>query len=167
MRLCLSLGVVPVFAPVSEHGFQAAIEGYNGLWQGKVWARFAHTSLRGLAERSANYVEAHHHRCARRQEGAPPRRLFPQPWRLDLQAHPADYSAARLVIIRRTASDGSVHLLGRRFEVSASWSSRLVRCEVDMAEGRIRFYQLRRRAHREQPLLTEATYRLPRRRFAE
>ncbi len=36
MRLCLSLGVVPVFAPPRETGFQAAIESSNGRWQAKV-----------------------------------------------------------------------------------------------------------------------------------
>ena len=41
-RLCLSLGVVPVFAPPRETGFQAAVENYNGRWQAKVWARFKH-----------------------------------------------------------------------------------------------------------------------------
>jgi len=38
-RTCLSLGVIPVFVPPRETGFQAAIEGFNGLWQAKVWAR--------------------------------------------------------------------------------------------------------------------------------
>ena len=40
MRACLGLGVVPVFAPPREMGFQASIEAYNGRWQPKVWARF-------------------------------------------------------------------------------------------------------------------------------
>ena len=44
MRLCLSLGVVPVFVPPRETGFQAMIEGYNGRWQAKVWARFTFTT---------------------------------------------------------------------------------------------------------------------------
>ncbi|MGO9270333.1 MAG: hypothetical protein ACLQOO_08800 [Terriglobia bacterium] len=35
VRLCLSLGVVPVFAPPRETGFQAMIENYNGWWQAK------------------------------------------------------------------------------------------------------------------------------------
>jgi len=46
-RTCLGLGVVPVFVPPRETGFQAAIEGYNGRWQAKVWARFHHESLQG------------------------------------------------------------------------------------------------------------------------
>src|SRR5712691_3126117 len=48
MRLCLSLGVVPVFAPRREPGFQAAIEAFNGRWQAKVWTRFEHDSLATL-----------------------------------------------------------------------------------------------------------------------
>ncbi len=35
-RLCLSLGVIPVFVPPRETGFQAAIENCNGRWQAKV-----------------------------------------------------------------------------------------------------------------------------------
>src|SRR5262245_37454179 len=42
MRLCSSLGVVPVFVPPREMGFQAMIENYNGQWQAKDWARFTH-----------------------------------------------------------------------------------------------------------------------------
>jgi hypothetical protein len=38
-RLCLALGIVVVFAPPREPGFQNAIEGFNGLWQSKVWRR--------------------------------------------------------------------------------------------------------------------------------
>src|SRR5262245_49507273 len=47
-RACLSLGVIPVFVPPRETGFQAAIEGFNGLWQAKVWARFHYESLAGV-----------------------------------------------------------------------------------------------------------------------
>ena len=87
-RACLSLGVVPVFVPPRETGFQAAIEGFNGLWQAKVWARFQHASLAGLQAQSARYVAAHRQRAAARIEAAPARRPFPRRWRLDLQAHP-------------------------------------------------------------------------------
>ena len=58
MRLCLSLGVTPVFAPVREHGFQNAIENLNGRWQAKVWSRFHHESLAALCARSERFVRA-------------------------------------------------------------------------------------------------------------
>jgi hypothetical protein len=58
MRLCLGLGVVPVFAPVQEPGFQAAIESFNARWQAKVWARFRYRDLPSVRERSRRYTEA-------------------------------------------------------------------------------------------------------------
>lgn len=166
-RACLSLGVVPVFAPVSEHGFQAQVEGYNGLWQAKVWGRFHHESLDALTERSSAYVAAHRQRSAARREAAPDRLDVPTGWVLDLQAHPADSPASRIVYIRRTDASGRVRVLGRSFEVSAAWSSRLVRCDVDLSSGRLRVHRLRRREPSDQPILAEHPYVLPRRPFSE
>src|SRR5262249_10867545 len=77
IRLCLSLGVVPVFVPPREMGFQAMVEGYNGWWQAKVWARFQHASVAEVAERSRRHVEALRRHRAGRIEAAPARRPFP------------------------------------------------------------------------------------------
>jgi putative transposase len=162
-RACMSLGVAPVFVPPRETGFQAAIEGFNGQWQGKVWARFHHESLEGVQAQSARYVEAHRQRRVARIEAAPARRPFPRRWRLDLQAQPQ----GRLVFLRRSNEQGEVQLLGRTFAVDALWQHRLVRAEVDLKEQRIRFYTLRRRAPDQQPLVKETEYVLPRRKFAE
>lgn len=163
MRMCLSLGVVPVFVPPRESGFQAHIENYNGQWQVRVFARFFHPDLDALLQRSARYVAAHRRRSAPRQERAPARREFPPYWRLNLQTHPQ----GRLVYLRRTTERGQVSLLGRQFPVDPLWPHRLVRCEVLLDTHRIRFYRLRRRAPKDQPLLNEFPYTLPRRRFRE
>src|SRR5439155_19552872 len=56
IRLCLSLGVVPVLVPPRETGFQAMIESYNGWWQAKVWTRFQHENLEDLQRHSQKYV---------------------------------------------------------------------------------------------------------------
>jgi hypothetical protein len=162
-RLCMSLDVVPVFVPPRETGFQAAIEGFNGLWQSKVWVRFHHESLEGLQSQSARYIAAHRQRRAARIESAPERRQFPSPWRLNLQAHPQ----GRLIFLRRTTGSGEAQLLGRSFLVDPLWQHRLIRAEVDLTAEQIRFYALRRRSPKEQPLLKETAYKLPRRKFAE
>jgi hypothetical protein len=78
IRLCLSLGVTPVFTPPNETGFQAAIESYNGRWQAKVWSRFEHASIRDLSRRSAKYIAAARQRSIARIEAAPHRRRFPK-----------------------------------------------------------------------------------------
>ena len=163
MRLCLSLGVVPVFAPPRESGFQAAIESLNGRWQAKVWARFQHASLEALQTQSAKYVVASRAREAVRRESAPARRPFPAEWRLDLQAHPH----GRVVFLRRTTDTGAVQLLGHLFVVDPLWPHRLVRCEVELDAGVIRFYRLRRRDPDHQPLVATVPYMLPRRPFRE
>src|SRR3954462_6524614 len=77
IRLCLSLGVVPVFVPPQERGFQAMIESFNGWWQARVWARFQHASLGELQQRSLRHVRALRAQRAARIEAAPHRRPFP------------------------------------------------------------------------------------------
>jgi hypothetical protein len=159
IRICLSLAVVPVFAPPREHGLQNAIESYNGLWQAKVWSRFEHASIEALKERSNRYVEASHKRKAARQDSAPERRKFPGKW------HRNDKAKVRgqIIYVRRTDERGSVIVLGRKYEVSANWTHRLVRCEVDIDQKEIRFYALRRSDWKTQPLLGRTHYELPRR----
>lgn len=156
-RMCLSLGVTPAFVPPQETGFQAAIEGFNGLWQSKVWSRFHHDSLEGLQQRSTRYVVAHRQRTAKRQEAAPERRPLPQEWELDLEARPH----GTIIFLRRTTDHGCVSVLGHSFPVDPTWTHRLVRCQVELDDDVIRFYALRRREPDKQPLLNEIPYRLP------
>ncbi len=160
-RLCLSLHVIPVFAPPRETGFQAAVENLNGRWQAKVWARFHHDSLAALQSQSARYLAACRQRAALRMEAAPPRRPFPCSWQADLQTPPR----GRMVFLRRTTEQGQVQLMGRSFLVDPNWPHRLVRAEVDLDEDRISFYALRRREPSWQPLLRIFDYHVPRRPF--
>lgn len=160
-RLCLSLNIIPVFAPPRETGFQAAIENLNGRWQAKVWARFHHDSLAALQAQSARYVAACRHRAAIRIEAAPERPTVPPSWQLDLQTHPR----GRIIFLRRTTEQGHVNLMGHSFVVDSNWPHRLVRAEVDLDAGIISFYALRRREPSSQPLLGTCEYRVPRRRF--
>jgi hypothetical protein len=156
-RLCLSLKVTPVFVPPREMGFQAAIEGYNGSWQSRVWARFQHHGLPDLQGRSDRHVAALRRHRAARIEAAPQRRPFPRDWKLDLQT----LVRGRLVYLRRTNALGEVEVLGRSFEVDRQWANRLVRIVVDLKAGRLRVYRLRRREPSDQPLLREIRHRVP------
>ncbi len=163
MRACLSLQVVPVFTPVNEPAFQAALENLNGRWQSNVWGRFHHASYAALQERSDRYVAASRQRVTRRAESAPGRRAFPADWQLDLQAPPHGL----MIFLRRTTDRGTIRMLGESFHVDPLWPHRLVRAEVHLDAGCIRVYALRRRAPEEQPLLREIPYRAPARRFKD
>jgi predicted transcriptional regulator len=163
MRLCLGLGVTPVFVPPREMGFQAMIENYNGQWQAKVWTRFTHGSLAELQGCSGRYVAAVHRVRADRIEAAPQRRPIPKRWRLNLQEHPR----GRVVYLRRTTASGAVEVLGHDFVVDPHWPNRLVRVEFDLNAGRMRFFALRRREPTMQSMLRELIHQIPRRRFNE
>ena len=156
-RLCLALGVVPVFAPPREPGFQNAIEGFNGLWQSKVWQRHRCPDVATLEAVSARYIAAYRAKTATRRESAPKRRRFPKGFKLNLSA-PLN---GTMIFVRRSDDNGSLKLLGRYFPVDRHWLHRLVRCQVDFTHQRIRFYALRRRDPAHQPLLREIAYPRP------
>lgn len=153
-RLCLALGVVPVFVPPLEHGMQNTIEGFNGLWQAKVWQRHRVNSIAELQACSDRYIAARRARSAQSAETAPLRRPMPKSFKFDLRTR----LRGQMIFIRRTTESGQVHLLGRRFAISPDWSHRLVRCEVDFDHHCIRCFALRRRAPTEQPLLATIPY---------
>jgi len=160
-RLCLSLGIVPVFVPPRETGFQAMIESYNGWWQAKVWSRFQHAGLEDLQGHSQKYVAALLQQRAARIETAPDRRAFPGDWKLDLKKRPHGW----LVYLRRSNGLSEVTLLGQIWQLGQVWPHRLVRCEVDLNKNKIRFFTLRRKDPTSQPQILEVDYRLPNRGF--
>jgi hypothetical protein len=160
-RLCLALQIIPVFAPPREPGFQNAIEGFNGLWQSKVWQRHHCPDLASLRAVSQRYIAAYRSKTAHKREAAPERRPFPQRFQLNLQAP----LKGALIYLRRSDAHGKVHLLGQSFRPTEHWIHRLVRCEVDFTHQRIRFYALRRRDPNHQPLLCELPYPRPNKPF--
>jgi hypothetical protein len=163
VRLCLQLGVMPVFAPPRETGFQAAIENYNGRWQAKVWQRFQHDNRATLAGHSDRFVAAVLQRSVPRRDGAPLRVPFRTDWQLDLQ-RPLQ---GTVIFLRRPTEQGEAELLGRGYPVDPLWPHRLIRTEVDLSVGQSRFYRLRRREPKQQPLIKAIAYKPPSKAFHE
>jgi hypothetical protein len=160
-RLCLALGVVPVFVPPLEHGMQNLIEGFNALWQAKVWRRHHVGSAAELQARSHAYITAHRARSAAAADRAPARRPMPEHFEFDVRVP----LHGKMIFIRRTTERGSAYLLGQRFTVSPQWPHRLVRCEIDLDQHCIRCFALRRRTPTEQPLLATLDYHRPHKPF--
>ena len=146
IRLCLALGITPVFAPPREHGPQNLNESFNHLLPQKVWKRFHHASRAQLRHRSDRFVAAHHVKSQARQETAPAR----LPWSPDRRPARAD---SKVIFIRRTDDTGRVRLLGSRFLGNAAWNHRLVRREVHPRSQTIHCFGLRRSQPNHQPLL--------------
>lgn len=153
-RVCLQLGVSPVFVPPLEHGMQNIIESFNALWQAKLWQRHRVVNLGELQQISARYILAHRARAST-ADLAPARRRMPRSFRFD----PRRPVGGCMIFIRRTDETGNVHMLGQRFAVSRLWIHRLVRCEVDFSAERISCYALRRQEPAQQSLLAEINYK--------
>jgi hypothetical protein len=162
-RFCLSLGIIPVFVPPHETGFQASIESYNGRWQKGVWQRFHFENLRAVQQQSTKYVEATRTKNASRRDATPTRWEFPSDWQLDYQQHPK----GKVIFIRRANDQGQVEVMGHRWILSCAVAHRLVRAEVNLTKNKIDFYRLRRREPEEQQHLGTAEYHLPRKAFKE
>lgn len=161
IRLCLQLGVTPVFAPPCEPGFQAEIEAYNGRWQRMVWRRFRHRNREELKKRSHRFVAALRESTAARIASAPERKAVPEDFK-QLYAHRL---AGRVIYLRRTDQSGQVSCLGHRWRVDKNWLHRLVRIEVDLSAKEVRIYRLRRRDPDDQPLLKRYGYQMPKQRL--
>ena len=162
-RMCLSLAVTPVFAPPLCRGFQADIEAFNRRWQDAVWSRFTFRNRDEAVAQSARFVAAHRRRYAVRIEDAPARRPFPKNWRLNLQKP----LKGTVISVRETNAQGPAEVLGHTFDVSPVWVHRLVRAEVDLTKGQIRFQALRRKYPHNHLLLATHDYDTPTKRFTE
>jgi hypothetical protein len=141
IRFCLSLGVIPVFTPPYEQGFQGKIERFNGEIQRKFWRRKYFKNIRNVKERLKEYVLEHRLHQQSTIVTAPPRRVFPKRWNyhettLKLRKN------AMIIYLRRTDEHGSISVLENDFLVSRQWLNRLVRAEIDLVKGVIRFYAL-------------------------
>lgn len=162
-RMCLSLKVTPVFAPPLSRGFQADIEAFNRRWQDAVWSRFTFRDRETLMAQSIRFVTAHRQRYAVRIEDAPPRKPFPRGWSLNLQ----QTLKGSVIYVRETNAKGQAIVLGHTFDVSPIWTNRLVRADVDLTKGQIRFHALRRRDPHTHLLLATHDYDTPTKRFSE
>lgn len=72
-----------------------------------------------------------------------------------------------MIFLRRTNDQGVADVLGNSFALDPGWPNRLVRAEVDLTRGQIRFYRLRRREPTQQPLIKTVPYQTPKKRFHE
>jgi transposase len=140
IRLCLSLKVIPVFATPYEQGFQGKIERFNRELQEKFWRRKRFKNIKDIEKHLAEYVQAHQLAHQKEIVTAPKRRPFPKRWKRD-DAKPPQ---GKIIYLRRTDGSGRVRFLEREFLVSEHWINRLVRAEVDLDEGKVCFYALRR-----------------------
>jgi hypothetical protein len=157
VRCCLSLDVIPVFAPPRETGFQATVESCNGRWERGVWQRFHFEKLRDAQRQSRLYVEAVNEKNRERFETSPTRWVMPNAWQLDYTQRPQ----GKVIFIRRTTNEECLDVMGHRWHVKGAGPRKLVRAEVDLTKNNIAFYRLRRREPSLHEFLGTPVYHFP------
>jgi transposase len=156
IRFCLSLGVIPVFVPPYEMGFQANIERYNGLWQKGVWERFHFKNRKQLIEQSQCYVEAYRDKKYDSIQSAPDRYEIPDNYIFCYD----NLLSGQIFFIKRTDENGCVNVLGNHFKIDKLWTHRLVRVEINLIKHIIDFYRLRKREPNDQPRIKTKKFTL-------
>jgi hypothetical protein len=101
-------------------------------------------------------VETHRREHQATILNAPTRRAFPKRWKWN----ETKIKKGTIIYLRRTDGSGQVHFLENDFEVSKHWINRLVRVEVDLLKGNIRFFALQRAEWKKHKLLKKIKFKI-------
>ena len=149
VRLALDLGIELIFTPPAEPKRNGLVEGLNGLWASKCWARHHFRSLQEVRRKSQQFTDWYaHHYCPPALDGltpaqahrrVPSRRLTPA----QVRALPAQLpvTAGRLHFIRRVSATGEISFLGETWKVSKRLAHQYVWATVSTHAQRLEIYQ--------------------------
>jgi len=157
VRLCLYVGVEPIFIPVREAKRNSVVERLNGLWAQSFWKRNRFRSLahvRRLQPRFSRWYAATY--LSRRSQDPTPSRSLTEE---DLALIPAHLpiTAGRVHFLRRVEADGTITLLNERWRVGRPWAGQYVWATVVTHDQRLRIYY-RASTHAAVHLLKEFKY---------
>ena len=156
IKVCLALGVTPVFATPYEQGFQNKIERFNGEIQRTFWKRKRFKNLKQVTTELEKYVFEHRLTHQENIVTAPIRKKFPTQW----NEKKVPQIQGKIIYLRRTDDEGYVNILENKLFVHKHWLNRLVRAEIDIDNNNIRFYQLRRKEPEKQIMLKKLKFNL-------
>jgi transposase-like protein len=159
-KLCLSLGVIPIFVPPHEFGFQAAIESYNGRWERAVWNRFMFKNIEEIQFQSDLYLNAVKEKTKIQPEAT--RKIIDKKWKFDAKMCKNE---GTMIFIRRTDNKGRAKIMGHLWELDENWTLRLIRATVDLKKHLITFHKLRKKEPNNHRYIGSAEYKLPLRKY--
>ncbi len=156
VRLCLAVGVEPIFLPFYEPKRNELVEEIHGLWQSTLWRRWHFRSL-GEVQRSQPRFRTwyrHHYfppalagrTPAQASRGQPSRRLTARQARR--LSGPLPITAGRIHFIRRVDAGGDIDILNERWRVGRRWAGRYVWATVLTQRQRLEVYFRRSAKHK-------------------
>ena len=162
IRLCLPMGIEPVFIPMNEPWRNGVVEKFNDHWRQKFIRRTPMMSSQELAEQSLAFEQRHNSRYRYRKLGGktPLESLAMSkvPLRFPLEPAPCQRplpkpEAGRYHVIRFIRSDGLLNIFSEIFPMPSETHYEYVQATVDVSRQRLS-------VHLADKLVEEIDYRL-------
>jgi len=148
VRLCLYMGIEPIFIPPGEPQRNGVVERLNGLWSAGFWQRYHFGNLAEVAASSPAFIawymheyqppalggqtpaQAHQPVAGQRVNAA---QLHHLPERLPI-------TAGRVHFLRRVSAAGEIALLNERWRIGKRWAHRYVWATISTHRHELRIY---------------------------
>ena len=139
VRLCLYVGVEPLFIPFYEAKRNHWVEGFHALWVRAFWSKYQFRDLQHVQRQVRWFLRWYHERYqppslegktpAQMREGARPVLLTPALRRLIPESLPV--TAGCIHFVRRVDAEGRIVVLNQAWTVGRRWVGRYVWARVE------------------------------------
>jgi putative transposase len=148
VRLCLYMGIEPIFIPVGEPKRNGVVERVNGLWSAGFWERRHFETFADVVTASPEFVHWYMHEYqppalhgltpAAVQRPLPSARLSITQVRALPERLPI--TAGRVHFLRQVDAAGEISLLNERWRVGKRWAQRYVWATISTHRHELRVY---------------------------
>jgi putative transposase len=142
VRLCLHLGVDPVFIAPSKPWMNGTIEDFNGDFGEKLWEREQWTDLEHIRSEAKIFLMRHNNRqdWKYRKNGleAITHRKIPEDFEIDV--HNLPITEGKVHFIRQVKEDGTISVLNEDFDVDKSLAYEYAWAAIDTKREQLMIY---------------------------
>jgi hypothetical protein len=142
VRLCLHLGVEPVFIAPSKPWMNGTVEDFNGDFGEKLWEREQFRDLEHIRGEAKTFLMRHNNRqdwkYRKTDLEAIPHRKLPEDFEIGADSLPI--TEGKVHFIRQVAGDGTIGVLNEGFDVGESVAYEYVWATIDTKDGQLRVY---------------------------
>ncbi len=142
VRLCLHLGVEPVFIAPSKPWMNGTIEDFNGEFGEKLWEQEQWTDLEHIRRESKTFLMRHNNRQDWKDrktdlEAVPQRRV---PEDSEIDANNLPITEGKVHFIRLVSENGTISVLNEDFSVDTSLAHEYVWATIDTKHEQLMVY---------------------------
>ena len=142
VKLCLHLGVEPVFIAPSKPWMNGTVEDFNGDFGGKLWEREQWTDLEHIRDEAKVFLMRHNNRqdwkCRKTDLEAIPHSKLPEDFEIDVNNLPI--TEGKVHFIRQVREDGTISVLNEDFDADKSLAYEYVWATIDTKQEQIMIY---------------------------